>query len=369
MKKLLLVSALLSIGPQAFAAVCQANLQAGSGKVVQTFTETAANQTMACTQALRSCNYDLKQRQLDGKMPNGNCRLSSDVTSSQPIPPHQPGNGRRVPSFQYELDQLQNAYNSSSLQTRRYAVEQLVNYPSVRALKMSIHALNDNVYEVKSAANASFNQLLSVIDVYYNEQIIIEEMSFMLKDYSSRKRKAAATVLGKVTTAMAAIPLIEATADNVWEVYTEAQISLNQVMQSMDIKRVVKTNLDIFATLMRSNHYKKRVNTIKVVSMANAPITVVMLVQAVGDNVFEINSEAKRAVHQLINSPNYTNIGIDTVMSLSTHLKNSNSQVRKYAAQALGASHHYAAREPLQEALNDSNWEVRQAIIEALRIL
>lgn len=369
-KNLLIIgTSLMAMSAQAV--VCEVDMVRGNGNLIQPFQSQGFDKREACKEAQKACRLDLRQRQRAGRNMQASCQLVGVIDQGPgpgpgPIPNPNPGPMPPMGNYDYQLDGIQQVLSSGGWRARQHAVQDLVRYPSARAIAMAVKALNDNDGDVRISAQRSLNELINIVDMSYESIEVIQTVTPLLTSGSWRQRQAAAKTLGSVMSAEAIIPLVSAMNDNDGDVRNEAQKGINKLMNESDLKRVVRKNKQAFATLTNSGGWRQRLNAVKVLGAAKVPRTIAIVVKAVGDNDGDVRNTAVKAIKSITNAQNYPNVNMRVIDELSQLSRSGGWRVRMQAVNALGKTFNPAARPAVLRALDDNDGDVRNAARRAL---
>lgn len=366
---LVLATSLLSLNASAL--VCETQMIANNGNIVQSFLGEGVDTQNACRESRKDCSLELRLSQREGRRLQAKCVLigivddySGPTGPSYPAPPAPAqGHGNR------ELNQLEDTLQTGGWRARQYAAVELGKFASVRALELAIDATGDTDSDVRAAATTSVNQIINNIDFSYDSVAVMQSITPMLKNGTWTKRKTAAKILGMVQTAQAIIPLIDAMGDTDSDVRSAVANSLNQLMHEPDLKQVVKDNLDIIETFAKTGSWQQKQKAMQVIEVAAINKTIVLAVEKTGDSDSDVRAAAKKAMNAIFSNNNYLRLSKNVINQLESLYRNYSWQVRQAAIIALGETRNPYAKSVVLDALDDSDSDVRNAAKKALRKL
>jgi HEAT repeat protein len=355
--------------------LCQADMLDESQMLVQNFVVEADLEREACKQAMKGCRFTLRKLQKQGLMMGGTCQKIGLVdVAPPPVDDDLSSDDMDVPvgdqygQFQYELDDLQYALSSSSWRTRLYAVKELANYPTLRALKMAIEHMADSDYDVRVAASKSVNTLKVQVIQMSHPLEVIARLEPLTKSSSWKKRLAAVKTLSQIQSAQTILVMIKMVGDSDYDVRVAAVNGLNKAMSFSDLKKVARTSKRELVDLLSSSSWKTRLNALKVLTKAKVRSTIVSVVKGTADSDYDVRVQAVKALNALTNARNYTGLSYGKINKLKDLYNTSSSwKVRMNTLKALGATLNPSVKLTLMMALDDSDYDVRVTATQELR--
>ncbi len=239
---------------------------------------------------------------------------------------------------------------------RKSAAVALGNLSDVRAVEPLIAALRDSDKAVRWAAAQALGKI--------GDARAVEPLIAALRDSDKAVRWEAAEVLGKIGDARAVEPLIAALQDR----ENDVRMAVVEALGKIGDARAVES---LIATLMDSDQ-KVRLCAIKMLGNLSNARAVEPLITALQDNDHVVRKAAAEALDNIGWKPtantvgatywianlewdNCTKVGALAVEPLIVVLKDSDRNVRKAAADALGAIGDSRAVPPLCAALQDKD--------------
>ena len=224
---------------------------------------------------------------------------------------------------------------SKTSETRQRAARQLGESREPRALKPVVEALKDSDSDVRKAAAEALVKIGAPA---------VEPLIAALKDSNWMVPKAAAEALGQIGDARAVEPLIAALKDSDWWLRRAAAEALKQIGDARAVEPLI-------AALKDSDSGVRRPAAEALDKMGWRPGQ-----DESGPAYWIAKGEWDECIK----------IGAPAVEPLIAALKDSDSDVRRAAAETLGKIADAQAVEPLAVALSDKDEDVQRAAIEAL---
>jgi hypothetical protein len=362
--KTLLALTTTLISMNSFALICQTNMVRGNGSLINSFFGEGISETDACRESRKQCRLTIRRAQRNGQYSNADCILVGLVESENPRP--EPTPTPYPVDYSYELDQIQRDYNQGGWRLRQAVIVDLTRFPSPRALKMALTALEDNDSDVRAAAKNVVNQLITLMNLDYDSAIILNKISSLLDSSSWLVRQQTAIVIGKLTTSEGIITLLGSLNDSDSDVRSAIRNSIGKLSLSYDFKDMMRRNQQDLKRLSKSSAWATRQVTVKLIGKSQIKRLITIAVKLAGDSDSDVRIAAKNAVRSITSNRNFTSLSINMVDKLGNLSSASAWQVRQQAVFALGETRNYSARTYVLRALDDSDSDVRNAARVAL---
>ncbi len=377
--KLLVISTTL-FSIQASAVVCEAQLQTQRGRSIKDFIGQGPTQSNACARAIRDCKIAQKELLSEGRNRKSECVVMSSTPGNggvvtrptrpsrptvptiptRPIPPVNNG------GYYGELGHLERTIATGGTQARRYAVEELKEYTSLKALVIAVKALSDSDYYVRVAAQKSVSVLKSDLDLSRMSVSVIHEMSALITSGSQSVRLEAVKIVGMVETAQGILTVIDSLSDSDYYVRVAAQKSLDKLIQSYDFDSEIRINLSTYSSLALTANTNIRKKSVQMIGKANILRALPTVIKANNDSDYYVRVEASKVLNNMMNDQEIHHLPHQVLNTIKNMYYGSAKNIRMAVVKVLGATKEYSARNVLFEALDDSDYYVRVAARNAL---
>jgi hypothetical protein len=376
-----ITTSLLSLN--ASAVLCEAELQKNNGQTIKEFLVNGPSLTYSCSKAMRDCEIEKRMLLRQGRNRKAVCVT---VTVN-----HRPGNGGVVtrpsrpstrptrPSIpsrpqprvgtgnsSYALDRIEDILRTGGWKARQYAVEELSQYRSVRALKMALKAIGDSDADVQRSAKQTLNQIVNLMDTQRYAHQLINQLPQIMQSSGWKVRQVGAQVLGKVGTAEAIIPLLKSLSDSDSDVKTAAKNSVNNLKNSYDFVQVMNANIDSLNQYLKTSGWVTRQEVAKIMGEASMVSAVDIVLKATGDSDKDVSNSAVKSLNMLMSSYEIQYVPRHVINTMIKIYKTSGWRVRVNAVKVLAATKKEIVLNTLYDALGDSDSDVRRAAQIAL---
>jgi hypothetical protein len=365
---------LLATSVNAYAIVCEAQMVTRNGNTIESFLGSGTTERAACLRSRRECRVELNQLQNNGRRMGADCikvGVVGDGRVEEPTPrprdPREPREPRRPRGGNYELDNIEQTIATGGWQARQYAVRDLVQYPSVRAMMIALKAMGDNDSDVRNAAQISVNQIAQMVDLQYEAYELTQALPKLMSKSGWKVRQQGAKIMGMLGTANAILPLIKFASDSDSDVRNAAKASIKTLSNSYDLPQVVKQNLPEIAQIVQTSGWSARQQMMKLLGKAKVVKSLFLVVKSTGDNDSDVRNSAVKAMKNIISGYEVQYAGQGLINKMEDLFRSGGWNVRMNAIKVLGATKNPNARHIIYDALDDSDSDVRAAAKKALR--